>query len=101
MNARTILIEWLQAHNCDGLCYERTNDSCGCGLDDLMPCLDPRNLSECVPAVKVEPDAEQQAEGCTVAYAPANLGALCVLARERNPQTWNAPQNFPTATLAI
>jgi len=93
MNARTILIEWLQAHNCDGLCYERTNDSCGCGLDDLMPCLDPRNLSECVPAVKAEPDAEQQAEGYTVAYAPANLGAFCALARERKKEKPRAHQD--------
>jgi len=34
MTVRDILIEWLKAHKCDGLC---TWD-CGCGIDDLVPC---------------------------------------------------------------
>jgi hypothetical protein len=75
MTAQAILIEWLEAHGCDGLCYMRQNGECGCGLDDLMPCMDSNNISECVPARKCEPDAEQKADGYTVAYAPADLSA--------------------------
>lgn len=44
-SVKSIVIEWLKANNCNGLC----NDDCGCGLHDFEPCSEMR--SDCVAAV--------------------------------------------------
>ena len=46
MTVREIVINWLKAHECDGLC----GDECGCDLEDFRPCDDPPR--DCVAAVK-------------------------------------------------
>jgi len=46
MTVKEILIEKLKALGADGLCCE----GCGCGLDDLMPCVS--NCDSCEPARK-------------------------------------------------
>ncbi len=40
---REIILQYLEDHNCDGLC----NDDCGCKKDDLAPCGD--MPADCVP----------------------------------------------------
>ena len=35
---REIVADWLKEHNFDGLC--KTENGCGCTLDDLIPCID-------------------------------------------------------------
>lgn len=44
---REIMAAWLKEHGYDGLC----NESCGCGVDDLMPCEE--GGRDCVPAYAV------------------------------------------------
>lgn len=51
MTLHEIVAEWLREHGYDGLC----RDTCGCGLDDLMPCGEPGD--DCVPAYKRRCDA--------------------------------------------
>lgn len=51
MNIRDIVREYLVTHGYDGLTGDADWDSCGCGVDDLMPCGDPN--SRCQPARKV------------------------------------------------
>jgi hypothetical protein len=34
-----IVTDWLIHHGYDGLCYLEDAQSCGCGFDDLMPCI--------------------------------------------------------------
>jgi hypothetical protein len=46
-NVTEIVKEWLSANGFDGLCGEE----CGCGLDDLAPCVD--KMDGCVPAYRV------------------------------------------------
>jgi len=49
-----IVKEWLVNHGYDGLCSP--DESCGCGVDDLMPCgADCRN---CMPAHKIISNGE-------------------------------------------
>lgn len=72
MNVGEIIADWLKSHNCDGLCNIETPDGCGCGLDDLI-CCGFINLADCQAARKCEPDEEQKANGCIVAYAPVDL----------------------------
>jgi hypothetical protein len=47
MTVREIIKEYLDKNGFDGLC----NDDCGCGTDDLAPCLDGPKL-DCNPAYK-------------------------------------------------
>jgi len=49
MDCKTIIFDWLRAHNFDGLCEPAIE--CGCGLDDFAPCGD-GPFPSCQPAMK-------------------------------------------------
>lgn len=49
MNVKEIVIAHLKSIGADGLCA----DECGCGLDDLMPCMC-EGIEDCVPARRRE-----------------------------------------------
>ena len=42
MMLKSIAKQWLEKNGMDGLC----NEDCGCKLDDLMPCVHPRDTCE-------------------------------------------------------
>ena len=64
MNTQDI-VEFVAQHlrkiGADGLCNEVVE--CGCGLDDLMPCGEIDNLSNCEPAKRVKCTDECEHEG--------------------------------------
>lgn len=47
---REIVADYLRSVGADGLCHRA--ECCGCGLDDLMPCVD-GGIACCVPARKI------------------------------------------------
>ena len=50
ITSRDILVDYLRAHKCDGLC----NDACGCSVDNLAPeSIDMICQFDCQPAMKV------------------------------------------------
>ena len=51
MTIKDIIQNWLRDNNFDGLC----NQDCGCGINDIMPCVVNHCLvlCDCVPAKKV------------------------------------------------
>ena len=51
MTIKEIVKKWLEDNGCDGLCGE----DCGCGIDDIMPCVTNGCLvlCDCVAAKKV------------------------------------------------
>lgn len=55
-----VIKEYLVNHGFEGLCCEE----CGCGLDDLMPCSEPENLTDCEPAFMIPGCSESCGEGC-------------------------------------
>jgi len=69
MAVKNIVVEWLKAHECDGLCH--TDCECGCALDDFFPCGEPG--FECVAAVEGPGPPE----------------------REGDYDTWMVPKEFP------
>jgi hypothetical protein len=48
MTVKEIIAEWLKEYGYDGLCF--LCYSCGCGVDDLMPCYS--LSSDCKPAYR-------------------------------------------------
>lgn len=57
MDVKGMVVEWLKAHGCDGLCKLDDVEGCGCGIDDLGACgfeLPP----DCVPAKLYRATAE-------------------------------------------
>lgn len=72
---RVIVADYLRAIGADGLCAgPDIGESCGCGLDDLMPCSD--DCAGCVPA-KLVPVPEDEREDCFVDewYVPMEVEA--------------------------
>lgn len=69
--AKSIVIDWLKAHGCDGLC--NTGCGCGCGCDDLIPC--DGITDECVAANRhvVETETDEYDVG-DVIYCIADVG---------------------------
>ena len=58
MTVREIVIDWLKAHGCDGLCH--CDSECGCRLDDFTPCFEPG--FDCVAGVKGSGPSEYEGE---------------------------------------
>jgi len=65
MNARKLLEKALRDMGADGLCND---DPCGCGLDDLAPCGEIRDI--CVPAKADSDVPEEFQDVCDVWYVP-------------------------------
>lgn len=53
MTVKEIVAEWLKEHGYDGLYYP---DTCGCLLDDLMPCGE--SCDHCEPGYKLPGDQD-------------------------------------------
>jgi len=60
MTVHDILIDWLKAHGCEGLCHGDCD--CGCHFDNFIPCAEAD--FDCVAAVTgpVPSDAEFEAD---------------------------------------
>jgi len=55
LDIQTIIKDWLKDHGYDGL--YNINGECGCGIDDLMPCMD--YCGGCKPGYKIpDPSGE-------------------------------------------
>jgi len=52
MTIEDIVKRYLETHGYDGLYNAETDELCGCGLDDFMPC-GGENVMECCPGYKV------------------------------------------------
>jgi len=55
MTLKEIVTKWLKENGYDGLCEVMTE--CGCGLDDLMPCGEPKEDCEAGHEVKAPKDS--------------------------------------------
>ena len=58
---KSIVKKYLIQHGYDGLHYAEI--SCGCDLEDLMPCRTP-SMTECLPGLRVAGCSDQCGEGC-------------------------------------
>lgn len=67
---QTLTAAWLRENGYDGLCNGA--HECGCGLDDLMPCMEPSH--DCEAAYKVPVPEGRQDEGWDEWYAPEKEG---------------------------
>ena len=80
-NLQTIVADWLREHGYDGLC----GDGCGCGVDDLMPCVQCETpIVDCKPGYRCDKErkARCEAEGveCTIDWDGAAESVMCTLA---------------------
>lgn len=65
---------YLQANGYGGLCRPDRNDSCGCGIDDLMPCGDRYAVWDCEPAYALP--CVPHNDDCAACYGQSG-GGIC------------------------